>query len=150
MPSAGDRMRAPVQRGVRASRAVKRNGQSAVQGLLGPRKCHCSKGLGDGCQRLPGNRSTGPWRGSAARGATAGSAPGSSCVREFESALRAHAPRPSLQSPVLAPAGGAQWHSVKHRWLAAKQGAIQSAVWGSAGLRFLHFLLGRRDRRCGA
>ena len=38
-------------------------------------------------------------------------------------------------------------HSVKHRWLAAKQGAVQSAVWGSAGLRFLHFLLGRRDRR---
>ena len=56
MPSAGDRMRAPVQRGVRASRAVKRNGQSAVQGLLGPRKCHCSKGLGDGCQRLPERR----------------------------------------------------------------------------------------------
>ena len=52
MPSAGDRMRAPVQRGVRASRAVKRNGQSAVQGLLGPRKCHCSKGLGDGCQSV--------------------------------------------------------------------------------------------------
>ena len=56
MPSAGDRMRAPVQRGVRASRTVKRHGRSAVQGLHGPRKCHCRKGLGDGCQRLPERR----------------------------------------------------------------------------------------------
>ena len=48
-----------------------------------------------------------------------------------------------------------QWHSFKiasalaldTAGVAAKQRAIQSLVWGSAGLRFLHFLLGRRERR---
>jgi len=48
-----------------------------------------------------------------------------------------------------------QWHSFKNgsalvldtAGLAAKRRAIQSAVWGAARLRFLHFLLGRRERR---
>ena len=40
-----------------------------------------------------------------------------------------------------------QWHSFKHRLIRGKKVVIQSAVGGSAGLRFLHFLLGRRERR---
>ena len=38
-------------------------------------------------------------------------------------------------------------HSYKHRLIGGKKVVIQSAVGGSAGLRFLHFLLGRRERR---